>query len=168
MNKILENIILILLMMKLASCGIYSFSGSSIPANAKTVSIIRFNNNTNNSAPSLEQILTEKLKDIFIEQTNLSLSNLKGDLNFNGSIEKYEIKPISINSNETASQNRLTISVRVNYENHLMKEYNFEETFSRYKDFDGSSNITEIETEIIDEITEQIVEDIFNKATVNW
>ena len=150
------------------SCGIYSFTGASIPLGAETVSIEYFPNKATTIQASLSQVFTEKLRDQFIEQTNLNLNNKGGDLTFNGYIKKYEIKPISIKSNETASQNRLTISVHVVYKNNINPKTNFEQTFSRYKDFQSSINITDIEEDLIDEITTQLIEDIFNKSIVNW
>ena len=75
---------------------------------------------------------------------------------------------MSINSNETAGQNRLTISVKVKYSNRFQLENNFDQTFSRYKDFDSSLNLNEIEEELIEEISKQLIDDIFNKSVVNW
>ena len=83
------------------SCGIYSFTGASIPPNTKTVSVQYFPNKAANIQPSLSQIFTEKLKDAFVEQTNLILSDYDGDLAFSGYISKYQIKPIAISSNES-------------------------------------------------------------------
>ena len=151
-----------------SSCGIYSFSGSSIPADAKSISVDYFKNNALTKQPILSQLLSEKLKDFFIQRTNLQLQNQDGDLHFSGEITKYEIKPMSINSNETAGQNRLTISVKIKYSNRFQLENNFDQTFSRYKDFDSSLNLNEIEEELIEEISKQLIDDIFNKSVVNW
>ena len=152
----------------ISSCGIYSFKGASIPQDAETIHVDYFNIQTENADPLLPQIFTEKLKDIFIEQTNLNLSNKQGDLNFSGFISNYEVKPISITSNEIASQNRLTISINVVFESILEKDKNFETTFTRYKDFDRGLNFTDIELNLNEEITNELVEDIFNKSVVNW
>ena len=105
---------------------------------------------------------------MFLEQTNLSLSENEGDLSFSGYISKYQIKPMAIKANETAGQNRLTIDVKVTYNNSLDSENNFEQTFIRYSDYDSAQNISDIESTLIEEITKELVEDIFNKAFVNW
>ncbi|MGY8980152.1 MAG: LptE family protein [Flavobacteriales bacterium] len=151
-----------------SSCGIYSFSGSSIPSEAKSISIDYFENNALTKQPILSQIISEKLKDFFVQRTNLQLENQDGDLHFSGEITKYEIKPMSINSNETAGQNRLTISIKVKYSNRFQSENNFDQTFSRYKDFDSNLNLNVIEEELIDEISKQLIDDVFNKSVVNW
>ena len=152
----------------LASCGIYSFTGASIPPDAKTVSVQYFPNKSATIQSNLSQVFTEKLKDIFVEQTNLTLSEDKGDLSFTGYISKYQINPIAIQSNETASKNRLTIEVNVAFKSTIDTKTNFEQIFSRYSDYNSSENISEIEETLIDKISKELVEDIFNKAVVNW
>jgi len=161
-------ILTIILSISFTSCGIYSFTGASIPSEAKTISLSYFNNKAATVQPSLSQVFTERLKDMFLEQTNLSLSENEGDLSFSGYISKYQIKPMAIKANETAGQNRLTIAVKVTYNNSLDSENNFEYTFSRYRDYDSAQNISDIENTLIEEITNELAEDIFNKAFVNW
>ena len=75
---------------------------------------------------------------------------------------------MAIQSNEIAGQNRLTISVKVDFENIYDNQYNFSNTFSRYKDYESSQNLSEIEEVLIDGITNELIEDIFNKSVVNW
>jgi hypothetical protein len=164
----MKLILTILLSISLTSCGIYSFTGASIPTEAKTISVDYFNNKAANVQPSLSQVFTERLKDMLLEQTNLSLSENESDLSFSGYISKYQIKPMAIKANETAGQNRLTIAVKVTYNNSLDSENNFEHTFSRYRDYDSAQNISDIESTLIEEITNELAEDVFNKAFVNW
>ena len=164
----MKLILTILLSFFFTSCGIYSFTGASIPSEAKTISVSYFNNKAATVQPYLSQVFTERLKDMFLEQTNLSLSENEGDLSFSGYISKYQIKPMAIKANETAGQNRLTIDVKVTYNNSLDAENNFEHTFSRYRDYDSAQNISDIENTLIKEITNELAEDIFNKAFVNW
>ncbi|CAI8221565.1 MAG: Uncharacterised protein [Cryomorphaceae bacterium] len=164
----MKLILTILLSISLTSCGIYSFTGASIPTEAKTISVDYFNNKAATVQPTLSQVFTERLKDMFLEQTNLSLSENEGDLSFSGYISKYQIKPMAIKANETAGQNRLTIAVKVTYNNSLDSENNFEQTFSRYRDYDSAQNISDIENTLIEEITNELAEDVFNKAFVNW
>jgi len=164
----MKLILTILLSISLNSCGIYSFTGASIPTEAKTISVDYFSNKAATVQPSLSQVFTERLKDMFLEQTNLSLSENESDLSFSGYISKYQIKPMAIKANETAGQNRLTIAVKVTYNNSLDSENNFEHTFSRYRDYDSVQNISDIENTLIEEITNELSEDVFNKAFVNW
>jgi hypothetical protein len=164
----MKLILTILLSISLISCGIYSFTGASIPTEAKTISVDYFSNKAATVQPSLSQVFTERLKYMFLEQTNLSLSENESDLSFSGYISKYQIKPMAIKANETAGQNRLTIAIKVTYNNSLDSENNFEHTFSRYRDYDSEQNISDIENTLIEEITNELAEDVFNKAFVNW
>ena len=152
----------------MTSCGIYSFTGASIPTEAKTVSVTYFTTTATNSPSSLNQTITEGLKDLFLSQTNLDLTELEGDLSFSGQITKYQLSPMAIQANETAGQNRLTIDINVKYTNSFDDKQNFESTFSRYRDFSSSQNLADVEIVLIEEITKELLEDVFNKAFVYW
>jgi len=75
---------------------------------------------------------------------------------------------MAIKSNETAGQNRLTISINVEFKNILDDKNDFKHTFTRYRDYESSENLTDIESVLINEISNELVEDIFNKSVVNW
>tara|TARA_B100000965_G_scaffold399189_1_gene418605 strand:- start:2442 stop:2900 length:459 start_codon:yes stop_codon:yes gene_type:complete len=150
------------------SCGIYSFNGASISKNTKTITIEYFTNTATTIQPTISQVITEKLKDYFIQQTDLVINDSDGDLKFIGEITKYEIKPMAIQSNEVAGKNRLTIAVKVDFINNYDNEYNFSHTFSRYRDYESSQNFSEVEEILIEEISNELIEDIFNKSVVNW
>tara|TARA_B100000767_G_scaffold52769_1_gene48290 strand:- start:84 stop:584 length:501 start_codon:yes stop_codon:yes gene_type:complete len=152
----------------LASCGIYSFTGASIPNEAKTISVQYISNKAAIVQPSLSQIMTDGLIDAFAGQTNLEITENEGDLSFSGYITKYQIKPMAIKANETASQNRLTIIIKIKYNNSFDDKQNFETTFSRYRDYASSENIVDVEDGLIEEISKELIEDVFNKAFVNW
>lgn len=152
----------------LGSCGIYSFSGASISEDVKSVSIKTFENRALLSPPTLSNSLTEALKDKFLSETNLTPLSEDGDLNFSGYISNYNINPIAIQANETASQNRLSISIKISFVNNTDEENNYDKTFSRYVDYDSSQDFTSIEQSLNEEITSQLIEDIFNEAFTNW
>ena len=168
MQKIFRKLLAIVLAAFLSACGFYSFTGASISSDVKTVSVQYFPNRAATIQPTLSQVFTERLKDYFLEQSNLSLEADGGDLNFSGEIVKYEIKPIAIQANEQAAQNRLTISVKVKFENTKDESKNFEQKFSRYADYDSSQSLANVEEDLIEQITNELAEDIFNKAVVNW
>ena len=162
-----QTISIVLASIFIASCGIYSFTGASIPVDAKTVSVDYFTTSTN-SPSSLKQTITENLKDLLVSQTNLDLTELVGDLSFSGEITKYQIIPMAIQANETAEKNRLKITIKVKYINKFENKQDFESSFSRYRDFSSSENLADIETILIEGITKELLEDVFNKAFVNW
>lgn len=146
----------------------YSFTGASIPVEAKTLSIQYFPNYAPLAPTTYGQTFTDALRTILSNQTNLGLTSKNGDLGFEGSVTGYFIAPSAIQSNDQASSNRLTITVNVKFENKYDKVKNFETTFSRFKDYPSSENLSTIEAGLIEEINKQLVQDIFNKALNNW
>lgn len=145
-----------------------SLSGASIPAEAKTVSVGFFANNTTLGAPSLSQRFTEKLRDVVSQQTRLALVKQNGDLQFEGYIADYNVSPVAVQSTDMASLNRLTITVQVKYINKFDVAKSFEQAFTRFADFKSNESITAKEQELVAEIYRQLNEDIFNKAFNNW
>jgi hypothetical protein len=149
------------------SCGIYSFSGASIPAEAKTVSVEYFPNHAQLVDPLLSDNLTTALRDAMNSQTTLDLVESGGDLAFEGEIIDYKTSPVAI-TGQTAALNRLTITVKVRFTNNIDDSKDFEQTFSRYEDYPSDQELNSVQSSLTSTIVEQLVEDIFNKALVNW
>jgi hypothetical protein len=148
-------------------CGIYSFSGASIPAEAKTVSVDYFPNHAQLVDPLLSDNLTTALRGAMTNQTTLDMVETGGDLAFEGEITDYKTTPVAI-TGQTAAMNRLTITVRVRFTNNIDDSKDFEQTFSRYEDYPSDQELTSVQTTLSATIVDQLVEDIFNKALVNW
>lgn len=147
----------------------YSFTGASISPNVKTVAIPRLINNAPFVVPTLSRTLTDALRDYFTSQTNLDIVDRNGDLNLEGTITNYAVQPVAIQGNETAAMSRLTITVNFKFSNKTNEKQNWETSFSRYLDFPSVPGLTPANQDaIIAGITEQLVQDIFNKAVVNW
>ena len=166
--KIVFSIVVISIL--LFACTVsYKFSGASISPEVKTVSIQNFPNHAMLINPTLSQNIVEELKDIFMSQTKLQLLNNDiGDLNFEGKITNYSVRPQAIQGNEQASSNRLTVVVQVVFTNSLEPENDYDASFSRYADFSSSEDFNAVEAQLNEQIIEEIVEDIFNKAVANW
>lgn len=161
--------LLILLVLFMSSCRMsYSFTGASISPSVKTVSIANFPNNAGLVVPTLSRTITDALRDYFTSQTNLNLVERSGDLNLEGTITQYAVQPVAIQGNETAALNRLTIIVSVKFTNKTDTKQNWETTFSRYRDYSSTFNLSSVQEGLIKEITDDLVQDIFNKAVVNW
>ena len=146
----------------------YSFTGASVSPEVRTISIQYFSNNAPIVLPSLSQTFTEKLKDKFLSQANLGLVANNGDLSLSGAITGYSTQPIAIQGNETAALNRLTIIISVKFVNSKNEKQDFETTFSRYADYDSKLSLSQVEDDLIKQINDQLVDDIFNKAMINW
>ena len=162
-------LVIIVSVAALVGCTIkYSFTGASIPPDAKTVFVADFRNVAPLVNPSLANDITEALKDKFVGQTSLKLGDENADLYFEGSITAYGTQPVAIKTGDVASQNRLTITVKVKFVNNKDKSANFDTSFSRYEDYDSQYNLTEVEDQLVKTIIESLVDDIFTKAVVNW
>lgn len=158
----------ILLIVFISGCGVYSFTGASISPDVKTVSIKYFPNNAPLVQPTLSRKFTEALRDKFTSQTNLSMVPSSGDLNFEGEIVGYSTEPVAIQGDQKAALQRLKITVNVRFTNAKNDKQNFETNFSRYADYDASSRLSDVEEGLIDQINDELTQDIFNKAVVNW
>lgn len=168
MKKLLNNFIFFTSILLLIGCGAYSFTGGST-GDAKTLQVDFFPNQAAEVQPTLSQRFTQDLQDLFTRQTNLTLTKSNGDLYFSGEITNYRITPMSATADQTAAQNRLTITVNVRYVNKLVEKDNFEKQFSFYSDFPASSLlIGSVQEAAFDEILERITQDIFNASVAKW
>lgn len=151
------------------SCsGGYSFTGASIPPDAKTISVKAFPNYASTVNPQLSQKLTDQLRDMFSSQTSLSVVPRDGDLQLSGEITGYATRASALSSGDEVSMNRLTITIKVRFTNQYDPDADFEQSFSRYKDYNASLNFSSVEQGLVAEIVTELCEDIFNKAVVNW
>lgn len=159
--------LLIFALLLFSECGIYTFSGVSIPESTKTVTLNYFPNRARQVTPILEQVLNEKLQDKFIFETGLEQVPFNGDLEFSGSITDYYVRPAAAGSNDRAALSRLTIKIKANFINRITDE-EWSETFTRFQDFDQNTNLQDVEDQLVDEIADQLVSDIFNRALIDW
>jgi hypothetical protein len=154
--------------MILTGCSIsYSFTGAST-VGLSTISVQYFQNRADLVQPGLSQYITDALIDKCKAQTNLSLMNGMGDADFEGEITGYNTVPLTVAADAQAAMNRFTISVRVKYTNSVDTQLSYDQTFSRYADYDSSLDLAQVEKELSEDIVELLIEDIFNKAFVNW
>jgi hypothetical protein len=151
-------------------CGTYSFTGADIDYNiTKTFQVNYFQNNAPVVEPGIDRDFTLKLQDILINQTNLDLVNNGGDLIYEGEIVEYYIAPITATSDINAAQNRLTIGVNVRFYNTKEPLKDFEQRFSFYYDYEGTTQLTGSNLDTaIDIVFERITQDIFNASLANW
>jgi len=146
----------------------YSFTGASISPEVKTISIQYFQNRANLVQPGLSQYITDALIDKCKAQTNLSVVNGIGDVNFEGEITGYNTRPSTVAADARAATNRFTITVKVKFTNAVDPDFSYDQSFSRYEDYESSLDLSDVEDELSSKIVGFLVEDIFNKAFVNW
>lgn len=160
---------LLLTLPLLHSCGIYSFTGTSIQPDVKTVTINYFEYLAPKVNPSLSNQLTEALQEKFIRLTKLELVDIDGDIEIAGAVTGYDVKASAITANEQAAQSRLTVNVKISFVNRKYPEESFEsKSFSAYQDFDSNQSLDAVEATLCEDIVEQLCEDMFNATVAQW
>lgn len=153
----------------LDGCGIYSFSGTSIQADVKTICIEPVVNKAQKVNPSLANQITEALNDKFRKLTKLEQVQEEGDLNLYVTIESYDVRATAVTAEEVAAMNRLTVTCKVVFTNLKHPEDNIDgQSFAAYEDYDSNNSLDMVEGRLCDAIVEKIVEDIFNATVAQW
>jgi len=146
----------------------YSFTGASIAPTVKSISVSYLPNNSALVQPTLSRKLTEAIRDKFTSLSNLNLVSSNGDLTIAGEITGYTTEPVAINGDQQGALQRLKITVNIRFTNKQDPKQDFETSFSRYADYDARRRLSEVEEALIDQINDELAQDIFNKAVVNW
>jgi hypothetical protein len=151
-----------------ASCGIYSFTGTSIQPDVKTITIPYVEYKALRVNPSLSGDLTEALQEKFRKLTRLEQVDQDGDLELVTEVTGYDIKTAAVTANEQAAQNRLTVSVKITFTNRKYPEDDVSQSFSAYEDFNADMSLDAVEAGLCETIIEKLVEDIFNATVAQW
>ena len=154
----------------MSSCGIvkYSFTGTSIQPDVKSITIPYVEYKALRVNPSLSNDLTEALQEKFRKLTSLEQVDVDGDLELVCEVTGYDVKATSVTADEQAAQNRLTVTVKASFSNKKYPEDNVDKSFSAYEDFDSTLSLETVEAGLCESIIEKIVEDIFNATVAQW
>ena len=151
------------------SCGIYSFTGTNIQSDVKTITIPFVEYKALRVNPSLSNELTEALQDKFRKLTSLEQVDMDGDLELVCAVTGYDVKATAVTAGEVAAQNRLTITVSVDFSNRKYPEDDLSnKSFSAYEDFDSNNTLDAVEGTLCTTIIDKLVEDIFNATVAQW
>ena len=150
------------------SCGIYSFTGTNIQPDVKTITIPLVEYKALRVNPSLSNQLTEALQDKFRKLTSLEQVDVDGDLELVCEVTDYDVKAVAVTAGEVAAQNRLTVTVKIEFSNRKYPEDDVSSSFSAYEDFDSSNSLDAVEGSLCETIVEKLVEDIFNATVAQW
>ena len=161
-------LLLIVLAAAAVSCGIYSFTGTNIQSDVKTITIPLVEYKALRVNPSLSNQLTEALQDKFRKLTTLEQVDENGDLELLCEVTGYDVKATAITAGEVAAQNRLTVSVKIEFTNRKYPEDDVSQSFSAYEDYDSAQSLDAVEGTLCETIVEKLVEDIFNATVAQW
>ncbi|UKM64860.1 LPS assembly lipoprotein LptE [Flavobacteriaceae bacterium GSB9] len=169
MKKTIISVSILILSVSLFGCGFYSFTGASIPPGTETYQVNRFENTALLVEPGLERDFKLALEDLIQNQTNLTLVQSNGDLVYEGEITEYRVSPTTATSQNTAAQNRLTITVKLRFFNTKKEEDDLEQNFTFFYDYDGRAQLIGADkTTAHETIFERITQDIFNATLAKW
>ena len=151
------------------SCGIYSFTGTSIQPDVKTITIPYVEYKALRVNPSLAGDLTDALQEKFRKLTRLEQVDVDGDLELVCEVSGYDVKATAVTADEQAAQNRLTVTVKIDFANKKYPEDDVSnKSFSAYEDFDATMSLDAVEATLCETIIEKLVEDIFNATVAQW
>ena len=162
---------LLSLTLLLSGCGVYSFTGTTISPDIRTISIQNFENSTGEGPANLTQIVTNNFKNYYRRNTSLTLLQQEADLQLEGQIVSFTVSPAAIQREgqiDRAALNRLTLGVQVRFTNTKNPDESFDQLFSISQDFDENTDVTQLSPAFIEQLTERLVTDVFNKTVANW
>lgn len=174
LKQSLLTVMLFALLGVLNSC--YSFTGSSL-TDEKTVQINEFPNNAPLVNPALSQQFSTAVQNRFLQRTTLKGTKENPDILIEGEITDYSITPTTISSNTQTNpsggviqqaQNKLTITVKVHYENKIHPDASFDRTYSDEAAFNSDVSLSQIEDQQVKLVTDRIINKIFNDIVANW
>lgn len=151
-----------------ASCGIYSFSGTSIQPDVHTITINYFDYTALKVNPSLSNDLTEALKEQFRKMTRLEQVEMDGDLEIEGAVTGYDVSASAVTADEVAALNKLTVTVKITFTNRKYPEDDLEQNFSAYSEYNSMESLESVEQTLCAEIIDKLIEDIFNATVAQW
>lgn len=171
-NKLLRPLALVVMVLAavLPSCKIsVTMNGSVLDYNIyKTVRVAEFPIRAALVYPPLQQMFENQLLDYIDKNTRLQTTDSNSDIELEGEITGYNLTPQAVTENALASMTRLTISVRVKYIDNRQEGKDIDQTFSAYRDFPATEMLTDVQDQLCEEITKELVELIFNATLGNW
>ncbi|NEM98863.1 LPS assembly lipoprotein LptE [Pontibacter burrus] len=162
---------LLLIILLLSGCGVYSFTGTTISSDIKSISIQNFENPTGEGPANLTQLITNNFKNYYRRNTNLTMLQQEGDLQLEGQIVSFTVTPAAIQREgeiDRATLNRLTLGIQVRFTNTVNPDENFDQLFTISQDFPEDRDVTQLTAAEIERMSEQLVSQVFNRTVANW
>jgi hypothetical protein len=151
----------------LSACS-FGFKGISIKPEVKSFSVENFALIDQAAPNDLNQTFSEELRLKVRQESRLTENNENPDIIFSGTVSRYRVEFAAPDANNTASLNRLTIEVKIKYENLIDEEDTWEKTYSDFEDYDSNGNLQQLQDGLIDVIVDDILERAFNDAFTDW
>lgn len=173
MGSIYKRFVLALaaaLMLVASGCSIqYKFNGGTIDySRIKTISIADVNNRASVVYPQFAPSFTEQLKDFYTSRTRLDLVPRGGDLELECTITGYDLSTMSVGQDNYADRTAFTVTVQVKYVNNEFPKESFDRSFKVHRDFDKSEQFVSVQDRLLEEISQELIKQIYNATVENW
>lgn len=165
---LLFGFLLLIAVCVITMTGCYRLKGYSFDDEIKTYYVGNFKLTALNAPATITQTFAESLKDKISKESRLKYTEERPHLEFNGTVQAYNVSAVAPQPGERTAFNRLTISVAVEYQNNLKPKDQWTKSFSHFEDFPAETDLLQVQDELINVIFKQILEDIFNQAFNNW
>ncbi|MCB0522150.1 MAG: hypothetical protein H6577_14160 [Lewinellaceae bacterium] len=152
----------------ICTIGCYSFQGISIPPDVNTFYVSLFEPQVDDAPPTLPRDFTELMKDKIRRETRLTYADVDPDIEFSGAITRFEVTSEAPKADQQIGFNKLTIAMNVNFVNHKNEKANWKQQFSFEDFFEPNQNLLDVQERLVDNITKELSDRIFNKAFTNW
>jgi len=164
-----QYIFILVIGLMMTGCTIsYKFNGASIDySKTKSITINEFPNQAALVYTPLTIQFNEALTTLFAQQTRLNIVPRGGDFTLEGAITGYQLAATAIGADNRASENKLTMTVKVHFVNNVTGE-EIDQSFSSFRTFSSSSTLNDVQDGLIAEMIEEVVDQIFNATVANW
>lgn len=154
----------------ISSCSVsYKFNGASIDyTKTKTIQIADFPNRSAYIWGPMAPMFNNELKDIFANHTRLEQVKRNGDLKIEGEITQYQQRNKSVSSEGYSAQVELSMTVNVRFTNNKNHAEDFERQFTATTSYDSSQSLNSVQEELVEQMTKEITDQIFNATVANW
>ncbi|MCM1336478.1 MAG: LPS assembly lipoprotein LptE [Candidatus Amulumruptor caecigallinarius] len=158
------------LLLPLSACHIsYKLNGAALDYSVyKTIHIGQFPIRTPMVYAPLQPMFENGLSDYIARNTRLQTTDGPADLGIEGEFTGYTITGQAVGADALSTQSRLTITVRVRYTNNKDESKSVDQSFSAYRDFDASQDLSSVEDQLCQEITDELYDLIFNSTLGDW
>lgn len=153
-----------------AACSVsYKFNGASIDySKTKTITIADFPNRASYVWGPMAPMFNNQLKDEFANHTKLTQVKRGGDLKIEGEITQYSQRNKSVSADGHSAQTELTMTVNVRFTNNVKHEEDFEQQFTASQSYENTQSLSAVQEELVTQMIEDIVDQIFNATVANW
>lgn len=154
----------------ITACSVsYKFNGASIDyTKTKTIEIAEFPIRSTYVWGPMGPMFNNQLKDEFASHTRLKQVKRNGDMKIEGEITQYSQRNKSVSSEGYSAQTELSITVNVRFTNNANHSEDFERQFTSSKSYETTQSLSSVQEELVTQMVEDLVDQIFNATVANW